>query len=66
MCSFHRSHDSRRLRRQKGRTGPHNNEMQLTRRTEAGRVSQIGCLHLKSASQLISVFDGRKVSDGAP
>src|SRR6185295_17909582 len=36
-----------------------NNEMQLTKRTEAGRVSQIGCRHLNSASQLISVFDRR-------
>ena len=37
---------------------PANNEMQLTKRTEAGRVSQIGCLHLKGASQLISVLSG--------
>jgi hypothetical protein len=33
-----------------------NNAMPLTKRTEADRASQIGCLHFKGASQLISVL----------
>ena len=32
---------------------PPNDEMQLTKRTGAGRVSKIGCVHLKGASRLI-------------
>jgi hypothetical protein len=39
--------------------------MQLTKRTEAGRVSQIGDLHLKGASQLISVLSGRRGLKGS-
>jgi hypothetical protein len=45
-------------RKHQGTDAPPNNEMQLTKRTEAGRVSKIGCLHLKGASQLISVLNG--------
>ena len=39
--------------------GPSNNEMQLTKRTEAGRCPRSAIFILKGASQLISVFDGR-------
>jgi hypothetical protein len=43
-----------------GSEAPSNDEMQLTKRTEAGRIPKRPILHFKGASQLISVLARHK------